>query len=66
MAAILERDAGSPNHHAGAEPHVVGLDKGDHISLSVGAAEVDGAALGRDRMRVDPGRLPHLCALRAP
>ena len=60
VATVLEGDAGTAHHHAGAEAHVVGLNEGDHVALPVGTAEVDGAAFWGNGVGVDLGGGPDL------
>ena len=57
---VLHRNASTVNDNSGAEPHVVGLDIGNHISLSVGTAEINGAALRWEDFGIDPGFVPDL------
>jgi len=45
--AILQADAGSRDHDARAEAHVIRLDQRHHHAVLVGGAQVDGAAFGR-------------------
>ena len=47
-SAVLERNAGIFYNDSGTESHIVGLYKRNHVSFPVGAAEINGAALGRN------------------
>src|SRR5690606_8473159 len=45
--AIVQADACARNNQAGAEPHIVALDEGDHIPLAVRGGQIDRPSLGR-------------------
>ena len=61
VAAVLQRNAGAGHHQARTKAHVIALDKGHHVAIAVGRAQVNRAAARRltrrrqSRLRTDQG-----------
>ena len=47
VAAVVKRNSRPRNDKPGAESHIVTLNHGDHIALSIRRRQIDGAALRR-------------------
>ena len=62
-APIVQGDARPRDHQAGAEPHIVALDHGNHVPLPVRRGQIDRSSLRRpSRNGVERGRTDPLSA----